>query len=123
MTGFFTLGAPQRQMLLGGIIFVLSLLLFNLFFRLKLVVVEEAHQVPLPWLQSDLTGEGADSELLDYLENVNFAMKLRKCVFLKKFFSFCPLFATTEIPAVAQVKEIAAPVPVRENLPLGYGLL
>ena len=80
MTGFFTLGAPQRQMLLGGIIFVLSLLLFNLFFRLKLVVVEEAHQVPLPWLQSDLAGEGADSELLDDLENVNLTVELRICV-------------------------------------------
>ena len=122
--GLFSLKAMHRQPLLFyGITLRLEQLLQRLVRRLQLVVVKEAHQMPLPWLQSDLTGEGADSELLDDLEDVDFAMKLRKCVFLKKFFSFWSLFTTTEIPAVAQVKEIAAPVPVREDLPLGDGLL
>ena len=50
--------------------------------RLQFVVVEEAHQVPLPWLQSDLTGERADSELFNDLEDVNFTIELLKRVLL-----------------------------------------
>ena len=53
-----------------------------IFGRLKLVVVKEAHQVPLPWFQSDLAGEGAYSELLDDLEDVNLTIELRKSVLL-----------------------------------------
>ena len=83
MTGFLSLVALHRQPLLSiGIILHLKQLLQLLVRRLQLVVVEEAHQVPLPWLQSDLTGEGADSELLDDLENVDLAIELRKCVLL-----------------------------------------
>ena len=79
--------------------------------------------MPLLWLQSDLTGEGVDSELLDDLEDVDFAMKLRKRVFLKKLFSFWLHFAATEVPIVEKFIAIAAPVSVSENLPLGNGLL
>ena len=79
--------------------------------------------MPLLWRQRDLTGQRVDSELLDDLEDVDFAMKLRKRVFLKKFFSFWSHFAATEEPIVEKFIEIAAPVSVNENLPLSDGLL
>ena len=77
MTGFLSLVALHRQPLLSiGVILHLKQLLQLLVRRLQLVVVEEAHQVPLPWLQSELIGERADSELFDDLEDVDFTIEL-----------------------------------------------
>ena len=75
------------------------------------------------WFKRHLRGKLVHSELLDDLEDVDFAMKLLKRVFLKKIFSFCSPFAATEVPIVEKFIEIALPVSVNENLPLGDGLL
>ena len=124
MTGFLSLVALHRQPLLSiGVILHLKQLLQLLVRRLQLVIVEEAHQVPLPWLQSELIGERADSELLDDLEDVDFTIELLKCVLLQKLLPFFPLSAATAVPLVKQLKAIAAPVSVGERLPLGDGLL
>ena len=76
----------------------------------------------LSWLQGDLTGEVADSELLDDLKDVDLAVKLRLGVLLQPIVTLRP-FLAAKAPFVAKVShEKAAPVRIRENLSLGYRL-
>ena len=64
---------------------------------LQLVVVKEAHQVTLTWLERDLTCELVDSESLHDIKYVDLQLELLRSVFME------PVLASAVNPAAAAV--------------------
>ena len=79
------------------------LVLLHLFLRMQCVVVEEVDKITLVWLEHDLTAEGIDSELLDYLNQVSLFVKFLLGVGVELVFplSFIPTAEAAHVGAIA----------------------
>lgn len=54
---------------------------------IKLIIVEEAHQPALPWLQGKFTGKVGNSQLFDYFKDINLTVQLLLGILLEPVLS------------------------------------